>query len=893
VALTPGARIGSYEITAQIGVGGMGEVYRATDTNLGRAVAIKVLPDAVADDAERLSRFDREARTLATLNHPNIAQIYGLERSGGQTALVMELVEGPTLADRIAQGPVPVDEALPIARQIAEALEAAHEQGIIHRDLKPANVKVRPDGAVKVLDFGLAKALEPAFAQGATARQAPSMSPTITTPAMTQAGMILGTAAYMSPEQARGQPVDRRADIWAFACVLFEMLAGGRAFDGADTGETLAAVIRAEPEWSRLPGRLPAEIGDLLRRCLRKDARRRLRDIGDARIALSELAEAPASADAEATASRRGVPAAVPWTLVAVLVLVLAAVLWRNPAGESPASTGRTARFEFELPGSPTSGNAIALSADGRRFAYVGGGEAGREVLFLRSLDDPVVREVAGTEGANFPFFSPDGEWLAFLAGGELRRVPVAGGRAELIAKAQEAWGSSWSSTGDIVFGSIGDGLYKVSATGGVPVRLTDPEGATHLWPRVLPDGDTVLFTIWTSGAEEAQVGVASLSDGTWHPLVPGTSPRYSPTGHLLFVRGETLMAAPFDLGTVRLTGEAKPMVERISTNIRGWADYDVSDDGLLVYLTADNSANGSKLVWVDRRGAVEPVIEHQEGGFLQPVFSPDGTLLAAGFFPRGVTGTLVSTYQIASDRRVPIVLDSTFEIAVWPVWSPDGRWVALATSRGGGFDIFRVAANGSGETEQVTFDPTVRQLPTSWSVDDVLAIEQGPIGARDILVRSMSDGGEFEPLLVTDSNDRGGRFSPDGGWLAFTSDRSGRDEVWVLAFPPAAGDAPVPVSTSGGKEPVWSRDGRELFYRNGDQMMSVPIETAPTFRPGRAEVLFEGDFSYGYLDWSSNYDVAPDGSRFVMIEDGPVSKLQVVVGWFEELRSLVRAGRP
>jgi dipeptidyl aminopeptidase/acylaminoacyl peptidase len=499
-------------------------------------------------------------------------------------------------------------------------------------------------------------------------------------------------------------------------------------------------------------------------------------------------------------------------------------------------------------------------------------------------LRDTFVRELSGTEGAASPFFSPDAEWVGFHAEGELRRVPITGGRPTLICRAPEAVGASWGTNGSIVFGTLNEGLFQVSvAAGGTPSRLSKPEsqGESHVYPEVLPDHRTVLFTVVPVDRAVSRIGVLSLDrPGEWQSLIDGFKPSYSPTGHLLFARPAALMAAPFDLGKRRISAEPAVVIPQLSISQGGPGDasYEISAAGRLIFLTGNPLAS-SRLVWVDRQGREVPAVERQEAGYLQPAISPTGNRLAMSR-RQGDGDTRVWTYDLADGRSVPVVLGSS--LSTWPVWSPDGKWIAFVSNRAEGWNVFRAPADGSGHAEQLTFDPLLRTTPTSWSVDDVLALERGPIGHRDILVLSMGKGSKPEPLVATEAHEHGARFSPDGRWLAFNSDRSGQDEVWVKAFP--GNDSPVPISIGGGREPVWSRNGRELFYRNGNRMVSVPVTAG---RPGKPTVLFEGDYSYGYLDWTLNYDVAADG-RFLMVKEGPAPKLHVIVNWTEELKRLV-----
>jgi Tol biopolymer transport system component len=885
--LSAGARLGPYEVISPLGVGGMGEVYRARDTKLGRDVALKVLPEAFTADPDRLARFEREAKILASLNHPHIAHIYGLEEGDGQKALVLELVEGPTLADRIAQGPIPLDEALPIAKQIAEALEAAHEQGIVHRDLKPANVKVKPDGTVKVLDFGLAKAYA-GDSEGGGSSSDLSQSPTLAHSG-TVAGVILGTAAYMSPEQARGKPVDKRADIWAFGCVLYDMLTGHRPFVGDTVPEILASALRDEPDWARLPPDASPSVLRLLRRCLAKDPRRRLHDIADARL---EIEDRPQEQEPPAVAAQPSVGAMsplmkwVPWAFALGLALVSAA-LWKRGPVQAPWEAP-VQRFEMELPRASASGSQ-ALSPDGRLFAYTGVGRDGEWSIYIRPLGELEARKVEGTAGGEFPFFSPDSRWLGFHAYGELRKVPVEGGTAAVICRTPEALGSTWGRKGDIVFGLPNGGLHRVGADGGKPVRITDPAqlgGAGHTWPRFLPDGESILFTIWQE-PEPAQVALHSLRSGTSRILVQGEAARYTAAGHILFWRDGALRAATFDAESGAIASDSTEVLTGLAPGFFGGGLYHVADTGHLVFSETEPSRQStSELMVVDANGSERPFDSNADRGWVQPQYSPSGSRIAYVDVGRGWG---IFSYDPRTRRSVPVATGSAKIMSVWPVWSPDEEWIAFVSNREDGFNTFRAAADGSGVVEQLTFDPSLRTIPSSWSVDDILVVERGPNNQRDILTLSLANGAErtLEPFLVTDFNERGARVSPDGRWLAFTSDRSGQDEVWVTPFP--GGGTPILVSLGGGKEPGWQGNGRRLFYRRGEEMWAVAVDsTGGSFEVGEPELLFRGDYSYGYIDWAFNYGVHPDGKTFLMVKDGPPPRLRVVVNWFSELERLV-----
>jgi len=903
VALTPGTRIGSYEIAAQIGAGGMGEVYRATDTNLARQVAIKVLPDAVACDAERLARFDREAKTLAALNHPNIAHIYGLERSEGQTALVMELVEGPTLADRIAEGPIPVGEALAIAKQIAEALEAAHEQGIVHRDLKPANVKVRPDGTVKVLDFGLAKALEPAGALSSSQ----SMSPTITTPAMTQAGFILGTAAYMSPEQAKGRTVDARADVWAFGAVLFEMLSGRRAFDGEDTTDVLGAVVRLEPNWHALPAAVPERITRVLQVCLLKDPRQRAFAIHDVRLALDGAFEGSPSAGATQQGPS-GWRLALPLAAVAALVAVLGTA-WVMRSGE-PAAEAIT-RFAVTLPANQTFTatmfRIMALSPDGRRLAYVANNQ-----LYVQGFDDWEASPVPGSENSDPRgiVFSPDGEWLAYLSllRGQIMRLPITGGSPvpiTVIPAGGMAYGLEWSSD-DVLLFVNGKGIWRARADGSDAELLVETEpGESADAPQLLP-GDRLLFALAPRGAsssnrwDEASIVVQSLRSGertiVWKG---GGSPRYLPTGHLLYTSDGRVLAVPLELDPPRLRGTPKEVVDGIQVGtapaVRGnAANFRLSDRGTLAFVPGGSVTfvRDLALVSVDRDG-VETAIDEPAAAYLDPRVSPDGQRIAVAIDE--AFNTDIWVLDLRRGGRVRLTLDPAIDR--YPLWTPDGRYVLFTSFRDGTGGIYRKAADGSGLVEEVASDADRTLVPWSWSSDaqTVTLSELALTGDTGYDIGSLDVSGDATrtPLLEEAFVEGQPVVSPDGRWMAYVSYESGRGEVYVRPFPDVASGRNA-VSTDGGENPVWSRDGRELYYRNGDAVMAVGVQTAPSFQAGTPVELFRGRY---FNEIGTQWDVGPEEGQFVMLrsapgdEDSPElarARINVVQNWFEELKRLV-----
>jgi eukaryotic-like serine/threonine-protein kinase len=891
MTLQPGNRLGPYEIQSPLGAGGMGEVYRATDTRLKRDVALKLLPESFARDLDRLARFQREAEVLASLNHPNIAAIYGVEESNGTRALVMELVEGPTLADRIAQGPIPLDETLAIAKQIAEAFEAAHERGIIHRDLKPANIKVRPDGTVKVLDFGLAKALEPM-----AARVDATASPTITSPAMmTGVGALLGTAAYMSPEQARGKAVDKRSDIWAFGAVLFEMLTGRRAFGGAEVSDTLAAVSRDEPDWRLLPTDTPAAVRRLLRRCLRKDAKERLHDISDARIEMQ---------DAQAEASQ-GTTLPVPvvtrhrerlaWAVAAVVVVIAAVVAsvayFRRGGTEAPA-----VRFTIAPPETGLFSPApsfLAVSPDGSKLAFIASEPSRKPQLWIRALDSLAAQPLPGTDGATNPFWSPDGRFLAFYADGSLKKIAVSGGPAQTLAGGfLGIAGGTWSHDGVVLFAQGAAPpitLYRVSAAGGAATRVTtldtSRQEVAHAFPDFLPDGKHFLYSALSIAKRENDaIYMGSLDSKERTLLLTATSdPVYSPPGFLIYHREGTLMAQRFDAERIQLTGEPVPIAERLQFSpASGRADFAISKNGVLAY-RGELRAPLRTLVWVTRSGAEQPLAAAPARYYGDPRVSPDGRRVVVQV---GQQETQLWVYDLARDTLTRLTFEGSDNQN--PVWTPDGKRIAFESNRDGvPTKIFWQLADGSGGLERLTSGGEATQIPSSWSADGQLLAfhENHPTTRGNFWVLRLSDR-KAEPFLRTSFDEGGPRFSPDGRWLAYASNESGRPEVYVQPYPGPGGK--WQISVEGGTEPVWSRNGRELFYRSGNKMMAVETTTQPGFSAGKPRLLFEGQYVLTrFSEMSAAYDVSPDGQRFLMLKQGEQvpGQITVVQHWTEELK--------
>jgi serine/threonine-protein kinase len=898
--LQSGSSFRGYRIESLIGAGGMGEVYRARDTKLDRSVALKILPESVAHDPERLARFEREAKTLAALNHPNIAIIHGFEEEQGIQALVMELIEGPTLAERIALRPIPVDEALAITKQVAEALEAAHEHGIIHRDLKPANIKVRPDGTVKILDFGLAKALEPASAEPSDAR----MSPAIGSAArMTAVGMLLGTAAYMSPEQATGRAADKRSDVWAFGCVLYEMLTSKRCFDGADVADTLASVLTKEPDWNVLPRGVPPLIVNLLRRCLEKDRRKRVGDVAAALFAIDEAAIGPAHSGSIPAIVRRQ-PA---WQRIATYglpVLVAAAAA----AGAMWLATRPTLPQVSRLVLNTTPATALSIDGndrdliitpDGSHVAYVGNN--GRE-LFLRPLDalEPMRLFVGAPRGL---FVSPDGSWVGFTDGTTvLKKASLTGGPTETIAALDGgSRGAVWTPDGAIVFAtySVATGLQQVSAAGGPPTVLTRPDRARgeedHVWPELLPGGRTVLFTILPTkgGIDASEIAVVDRQTGTQKVIIRGGShAQYIRSGHLVFVASNVLRAVAFDPVALETRGAPMPVVPDVVTTGFGGVDAAVAANGTLAYMRGGPAVAGPRtVVWVDRRGREMPIANLPPRPYAFPRISPDGGRVV--LFAADQDADLW-VWDFVRLTLSPLTFSQDNDN--YPVWTPDGGRLIFASMREGGH-LLSQAADGSGAVEQLTSSPDARGS-TAVTPDGnrvVFHVTSSTTG-QDVMQMDLIGGHTVTPLVQSPSAERNGIVSPDGRWLAYEANYRGQFDIYVRPYP-NVNDGSWQVSSGGGTQPLWSRNGQELFYVSpAGAILGVGVERGTSWTTTTASTVVKEGYATALPSFlGRSYDISPDGQRFLVLKPAsdpntPPPQLIVVQHFDEELKRLVPA---
>jgi serine/threonine protein kinase len=889
-----------YEISAQIGKGGMGEVYQAKDTKLGRDVAIKVLPEEFATDSDRVARFQREAKLLASLNHPNIAAIHGLEESEGIHFLVMELIEGETLKDRIKTGPIPVEEALKLALQMAEALEAAHEKGVIHRDLKPANIKVTPDGKVKILDFGLAKAYV-----GDQGNVSLADSPTISA-AATQQGVILGTAAYMSPEQARGKPVDRRADIWAFGVVLYEMLTGRTAFSGDDVTDTLAAVIRSEPEWKSLPVNLHWRLKEVLERCLEKKAKDRYSGISDARVDIQRALADPSGILAQPISTaepRRNIR--ITLALIATAVILTAVIAGVAVWYLKPPEPRNVMRFSYELPESQqfTTDIQLAVSPDGGQFVY-----RTTDGLYHRSVDALDARLITGTDQASTqPVFSPDGRWIAYWSSNDrkLKKIAISGGvPVALCDTSMAVLGLSWNSDNTIVYSDVmGGGVKRVSADGGTPESIIKAELANigtdgmPIAPQMLPDGKTLLFTNVFSATNlaDSQITVQALESGERKVLVAGVGAMYLSTGHLVYFQLSnniaSLVAVPFDLDTMEVKSGPVPLLESIS----GMA---LSDSGTLVYVSGIVAAASTErtLVWVNREGKEES-LGAPPNLYLFPNISPDGRRVALTV---GTPPELdIWIWDVIRKNLVKLTFHNSQVLT--PIWTPDGKRIVYYSTHESpdAGDIYWKSADGTGDPEKLAADPDRSLMPYSWSRDGKDLVVQEVITQTnvDISMLSMDSNRKRKTLLQTEYVEGQPKISPDGQLMVYACNESGRNEVYVRRFP-EVNKGKWQISTNGGTSPLWSPDGKELFYLSEDNsVMTVAVETGPMVTFDTPKTLFQSTNVGFTLGGGTPWDIHPDGKRFLMMkppgavlleDDNLHSKITIVLNWDVELKQRV-----
>jgi serine/threonine protein kinase len=887
-----GTRLGPYEILEPLGAGGMGEVYLAEDTRLSRRVAIKVLPEDVASDRDRLERFEREARLLAQLNHANIATIHGLEDADGVRFIVMERVEGENLAERLAAGPLDLSATIAIGRQIADAFAAAHSAGIIHRDLKPANVMLTPEGKVKVLDFGLAKTYA---GEGGGASGSVDMSASPTMLAATGAGVILGTAGYMSPEQARGGTLDRRTDIWSLGCVLFEMLAGERAFQGDTVSDTMAAILKEEPDWNRLPAAAPPTLARVVRRCLRKEPARRYHDAADVRIELEDALEesdVPASSSPEPARSLGS--RLFPWAVAAVMTVVAVSSFFPG----RPAEKQNAGQTRFTIPAVPAERSPLVFSPDGSMLAYVTVDSDGWH-LYVRALDSFESRRIATADApVQVIFFSPDSQWIGFSGRSLLAKVPVTGGEPFPIQGTESARvGADWSPDGEIAVQlGFGAGLSLVSADGGEPRLLTEIDASRaerhHVNPRFLPGGRALLFTILSGvTGERREVAVVSLETGERRVITQGAGARYTSSGHLVFRRRDSLMAAPFDPETLQLRGEPVVVVPRLQTRrVSGIGSaevfFDVSPQGQLAYLEGgEGDTQDAELVWVDRQGNVESVTE-QRREYRTPRISPDGSQALVSI--AADSGFQVWRYDFARGTSDVLTAEGSSAFAEW---SPDGSQVAFTSDRDGPLNVYTMSADGAGTVE--TYGEGFVPLAGSWSPDGtaLLTTILDPMTLGDVGVIDMSGSRETTLLLAGEYDVYSPQFSPDGRWFAAMRAGSG---LYLHAYPDYEKRELVASEIVGDAEPRWSRDGTELFFRRGSEMVVVTVDTAgDTVVIGRPRVLFRLADA-GQMEGITGYDITPDGSRFLMVRReseatgaGRPDGIRVVLNWSARLREL------
>jgi eukaryotic-like serine/threonine-protein kinase len=899
MSVKPGTRLGPYEILSAIGAGGMGEVYRARDTRLNRIVAIKVLPPHLADRAELRERFEREAKTIASLNHPHICTLFDIGRQDGTDYLVMEYLEGETLAKRLQKGPLPLAEVLQYAIEISDALDKAHRKGVTHRDLKPGNIMLTKTGT-KLLDFGLAKLKQ----EVTPANMHLSELPTASDP-LTAQGTIVGTLQYMAPEQLEGKEVDARTDIFAFGVVVYEMATGKRAFEGKSQASIISAIMSSDPvPMSSLQPMTPPALDRIVKRCLAKETDERWQSANDLTNELKWIAESGSHVRLAPTAKAKDIRS-LGWRefVLSLGALLLGAAIsglafWNlKPA---PSATPKpVSRYAITLPPGQQlagleNGPALAFSPDGTHLAYVAR-QGGAQQLYLRVMDSMEAASVPGTEGAFCPFFSPDGLWLGFFAGGALKKVSVGGGTAVTLGVASVPGGASWGSQGMIGYASTQIGsLQEVPDVGGAPQSLTRFEkgDTTHRWPEFLPGGKALLFAAASNAINfgGAQIAAQSVGAGERRNLIQGgMNPRYAFSGHLVYAQSGSLIAVPFDPQRFAVTGTAVPVVEGVMQSpVGGAAQYSISATGSLAYVPGGVQSAQLRLVWVNRNGTEQPLAVPARS-YLLPRLSPDGRRVAVAITEQE---THIWLYDFAREAWTRLTFEGDANSV--PVWTPDGKRIAFNSGKGGPLNIFWQLSDGSGGLERLTTSQYLH-TPESWSPDGQLLafFEVNPATQRDIWVLRISDR-KAQPFLRTQFDEAVPQFSPDGRWLAYISNETGRHEIYMQSYPGPGGK--WQISTEGGTEPVWNPNGRELFYRSGDKMMAVDIATQPGFSAGKPRMLFQGQYVVAPFP-ASNYDVSRDGQRFLMLkpsEQGQAAPTQinVVLNWFEELKQKVPTGK-